>query len=108
MLGMAPGLNPGGSDPGNATTDPGNDPTEKIKATQSGNTNAQRNADGRSTVRSIEGQTHNEQTVRNSQATAIEAIAAEEGALDDAALPPARREQVRRYFTELRKKFEKE
>ena len=33
----------------------------------------------------------------------FDAIAAEEGALDDTALPPARREQVRRYFTELRK-----
>ena len=39
---------------------------------------------------------------------ALDAIAAEENALDEAALPAARREQVRRYFTELRKRFEKE
>jgi hypothetical protein len=108
MLGLARGLNPAGSDPGNATSDPGNNPTEKIKAGRGAQANVQRNADGSSTVRSIEGQTHDEQTVRASQTTAIEAIAAEEGALDDAALPPARREQVRRYFNELRKKFEKE
>jgi hypothetical protein len=108
MLGLARGLNPAGSDPGNATSDPGNNPTEKIKAGRGAQANVQRNADGSSTVRSIEGQTHNEQTARASQTTAIEAIAAEEGALDDAALPPARREQVRRYFNELRKKFEKE
>ena len=30
----------------------------------------------------------------------------EEAALNDSALPPARREQVRRYFNELRKRFE--
>jgi hypothetical protein len=108
MLGLARGLNPAGSDPGNATSDPGKDPTEKIKASRGAQANVQRNADGSSTVRSIEGQTHNEQTARASQTTAIEAIAAEEGALDDVALPPARREQVRRYFNELRKKFEKE
>ena len=108
MLGLAQGMNPAGSDPGNATSDPGKDPTEKIKAGRGANANVQRNADGSSTIRSIEGQARNEQTARASQTTAIEAIAAEEGALDDAALPPARREQVRRYFNELRKKFEKE
>ena len=35
-----------------------------------------------------------------------EAIQAEEVALDESALPTARREQVRRYFHELRKRFE--
>lgn len=108
IIGMAPGMNPAGSDPGNATSEIGNNPTEKTKAGQTADANAQRNADGRSTVRTIEGQARNEQSARNGQATAIEAIAAEEGALDDTALPPARREQVRRYFTELRKRFEKE
>jgi hypothetical protein len=108
ILGMVPGAMPAGSEPGNATTDPGNKPTEKIKAGQTANADAQRNADGRSTVRSIEGQAHNEQSVRSTQSSIMEAIAAEEGALDDAALPPARREQVRRYFTELRRKFEQE
>lgn len=108
IFGMAPGMSPAGSEPGNATSEIGNSPTEKTKAGQSTTANAQRNADGRSTVRTIEGQARNEQSARSGQVTAIDAIAAEEGALDDAALPPARREQVRRYFTELRKRFEKE
>lgn len=108
ILGMAPGMSPAGSDPGNATSKPMGDATEQTKPGQSTTANAQRNADGRSTVRTIEGQARDEQSTRTAQATAIEAIAAEEGALDDTALPPARREQVRRYFTELRKRFEKE
>lgn len=108
ILGMSPGMNPAGSDPGNATTKLGDSPTEKSKPGQAGTVNAQSNADGRSSVRAIEGQAHNEQATRTAQATAIEAIAAEESALDDTALPPARREQVRRYFTELRRRFEKE
>ena len=108
MFGMGPGSNPAGSDPGNATADLNGKPTEKTNAAQTAEANAQRGADGRSTSRTIEGQMHQEQASRSSQATAIEAIAAEESALDDAALPAARREQVRRYFTELRKRFEKE
>jgi hypothetical protein len=39
---------------------------------------------------------------------AVETIHEQEAALDDAALPPSRREQVRRYFQELRKRFEPE
>lgn len=108
MFGMGPGSSPSGSDPGNATADLSGEQTEKTKAAQTAAANAQRGADGRSTSRTIEGQMHQEQASRSSQTTAIEAIAAEESALDDAALPPARREQVRRYFTELRKRFEKE
>ncbi len=108
MFGQGPGSNPAGSDPGNATADLKGEATEKTKAAQTAAANAQRGTDGRSTSRTIEGQMHQEQASRGSQTTAIEAIAAEESALDDTALPPARREQVRRYFTELRKRFEKE
>jgi hypothetical protein len=108
VMSMAPGMSPAGSDPGNGTTKMGNSPTEKTKAAQSATANAQRTAEGRSTVRTIEGQAREEQGKRTAQATAIDAIAAEEGALDEAALPNARKEQVRRYFTELRKRFEAE
>lgn len=106
MLGMGPGMGQGGLPPGNGTTAMGNTPTEKTKPGQAATVNAQRNADGASSVRTVEGQAHNETATRTAQTTAIEAIAAEENALDDQALPPARRDQVRRYFTELRKRFE--
>ena len=103
-----PGSSAGAAPPGTGTAKLGNDPTKAAKAGQEGVVNAQRNAEGESTVRSIEGGVHTEQATRSAQAAALEAIKAEENALDDAALPAARREQVRRYFTELRKRFEKE
>ena len=106
MLGMTPGMSQGGLPPGNGTTAMGNAPTEKTKAGQAATVNAQRNADGASSVRTVEGQVHQETAARTAQATAIDAISAEESALDDQALPAARRDQVRRYFTELRKRFE--
>jgi hypothetical protein len=106
MLGMTPGMSQGGLPPGNGTTAMGNAPTEKTKAGQAATVDAQRNADGASSVRTVEGQAHQETATRTAQATAMEALSAEESALDDQALPAARRDQVRRYFTELRKRFE--
>lgn len=67
---------------------------------------AQQSGEGQSSVRTVEGTTHAEQSTRQERATALETIAAEEAALDEASLPPARREQVRRYFNELRRRFE--
>jgi len=107
ILGMMPGNGQGGLQAGNGTAQMGSAPTPKTNAGQSGVVNAQRNAEGMSSVRSVEGQARPEQAARTVQATALESIAAEENALDDASLPTARREQVRRYFTELRKRFEK-
>lgn len=108
LLGVAPGMVPGGFQAGSGTTGIGNSPTEKTQASQQSTVNARRNEEGESTVRSIEGQAHTETAARSSQATVLEAITQEENALDDAPLPAARREQVRRYFTELRKRFENE
>jgi hypothetical protein len=105
---LLPGSSAGGAPPGTGTAKLGGDPTKATKAGQQGVVNAQRNAEGESSVRAVEGGVHPEQAARSAQATALEAIKAEENALDDAALPSARREQVRRYFTELRKRFEKE
>lgn len=105
---LMPGSSAGGAPPGTGSAKLGSDPTKPAKAGQQGVVNAQRNAEGESAVRSIEGGAHDEQARRATQATTLEAIKAEENALDDAALPAARREQVRRYFTELRKRFEKE
>lgn len=106
LMGVTPGSSGGGLEAGSGTAPMGGESTAKTDAGQSGMVNAQRNADGQSSVRTVEGQARQEAATRRSQATVLEIIATEESALDDAALPSARREQVRRYFNELRERFE--
>lgn len=95
-----------GLPPGNGKADLNNTPTQKQDTSNQNVVRAQQGSEGQSTVRSVEGGARSEQSTRTSTQTALEAIQAEEAALDEAALPPARREQVRRYFNELRKRFE--
>lgn len=98
---------PGGLPPGVGKAELNNKPTEKQQSGSQSMVAAQKTNEGQSTFRSVEGGVKKEQTVRSATATALQSIQAEEEALDDQALPPSRREQVRRYFTELRKRFEK-
>lgn len=95
-----------GLPPGRGKAELNNTPTEKQSTGDQSVVRAQQNSEGQSTVRSVEGGARTEQSARTSTQTALDAIQAEEAALDEAALPPARREQVRRYFNELRKRFE--
>jgi hypothetical protein len=95
-----------GLPPGQGKADLNNAPTEKQKTDNQSLVRAQQGSEGQSTVRSVEGGARTEQSTRSATQTALDAIQAEEAALDEAALPPARREQVRRYFNELRKRFE--
>lgn len=95
-----------GDKPGVGKSDLNNAPTTKQETAKSDMVQAQQNAEGQSTVRSVEGGARKEDAARSATQTTLEAIQAEEAALDEAALPPARREQVRRYFNELRKRFE--
>ena len=95
-----------GLPPGNAKADLNNTPTQKQNTGNQNVVRAQQGSEGQSTVRSVEGGARTEQSSRTSTQTALEAIQAEEAALDESPLPPARREQVRRYFNELRKRFE--
>ncbi|MFZ4767362.1 MAG: hypothetical protein ACOYMN_20605 [Roseimicrobium sp.] len=106
ILGLAPGSSQGGLPPSGGTSKMEHQPTEATKPGQASIVNAQRNAQGTSAVRTVEGQAREEKAARSAQATAIDAIATEEAALDDQPMPTARREQVRRYFTELRRRFE--
>lgn len=92
--------------PGVGKADLNNTPTAKQDSVKSDMVQAQQNAEGQSTLRSVEGGARREQSTRSAAETALEALQVEEAALDEAALPPARREQVRRYFNELRKRFE--
>jgi hypothetical protein len=98
---------PGGKDPGAGVADLNAEATEMRHTKNQVVVNAQQNNEGQSSVRRIAGGLRQEAASRSASQIATEAIAAEEEALDDSALPPARREQVRRYFNELRKRFEK-
>lgn len=95
-----------GLNAGQGKADLNNTPTERTKTDQQSVVRAQQGSEGQSTVRSVQGGARKEDAARGATQTALEAIQAEEAALDEAALPPARREQVRRYFNELRKRFE--
>lgn len=100
---QAPG---GGPQPGAGKAELKNTPTVRQETAKSDVVQAQQNAEGQSSVRTVEGGTRREQSARSATQTTLDALQAEEAALDEAALPPARREQVRRYFNELRKRFE--
>lgn len=97
-----------GQQPGMGKAELNNTPTQRQQSSNEDVVQAQQNSQGQSTVRSVEGGPRTEQSGMGATQTTLEAIQAEEEALDEAALPPARREQVRRYFNELRKRFEKE
>lgn len=100
---QAPG---GGPQPGAGKADLKNTPTARQETAKSDVVQAQQNAEGQASVRTVEGGTRREQATRSATQATLEALQAEEAALDETALPPARREQVRRYFNELRKRFE--
>lgn len=99
---------PDGNQPGVGKADLNNKPTDPQKSGAQGMVAAQQTNEGQSAIRSVEGGTRKEAAARSASEVAVEFIQAEEQALDEAALPPSRREQVRRYFTELRKRFEKQ
>lgn len=97
---------PGGREPGAGTAAPTAEPTAATAGANSAVVNAAAGGEGPSSVRSVAGGIRQEQAGLGGTPTPAEFLAAEEAALDEAALPPARREQVRRYFTELRRRFE--
>jgi hypothetical protein len=97
---------PGSNKPGIGKAELEAEATEKIDTSNSSMVTARPGSEGQSTVRAVEGGVRQENASRSATEEAVEFLAAQEEALDEAALPPARREQVRRYFTELRKRFE--
>ncbi|MBV6498124.1 MAG: hypothetical protein CJBNEKGG_00338 [Prosthecobacter sp.] len=99
---------PGGKEAGLGRAELNAAPTPRQDTVNQAVVAAQQNNEGSSSVRSLEGGARQEDAVRSASQIAIEALSAQEEALDEMPLPPSRREQVRRYFTELRKRFEKE
>ena len=97
---------PGGPKPGVGKAKLEAEKTAQTKADGSSVVTAKSGTDGASTTRSIDGGIKQESAERTAQQTSVDFINEQEAALDDAALPPQRREQVRRYFGELRRRFE--
>ena len=68
---------------------------------------AQQSGEGSSMLRQIEGGAPREEDAsQTASQLSVEFLEAQEAALDEAALPAGRREQVRRYFNALRKRLE--
>lgn len=99
---------PGGKEPGQGRAELNATPTAPQTTGNQAVVAAQQNNEGSSSVRAVEGGARAENASRSASQIAIEALSSQEEALDEMPLPPSRREQVRRYFTELRKRFEKE
>jgi len=81
---------------------------EALKATGDAQVAARAGAEGESTMKSIEGEARAEEAARSRQEVIADFIAVEEQALDDQALPLSRRQHVLRYFSAIRRQFEKE
>ncbi|MDP6118189.1 MAG: hypothetical protein QGG53_40505 [Planctomycetota bacterium] len=96
----------GGQRAGTGTAAYNKQKTVPFKASSTHVANQQFGADGESSVRSTEGQPHTENAREERKQAAMDFIKAEEDALDEEPLPLTRREQVLRYFTELRKQLE--
>lgn len=106
--GGAPVASAGGQEVGNGTTGLGSNKTASQKAVRDSTVAAQINADGESSMRSVQGKTQQETAQRERQQAAVDFIKVEEQALDERALPLSRRDHVLKYFTALRKRFEEE
>lgn len=104
-IGMA---TPGGKEAGQGRAELNAPPSARQNTGNQAVVAAQPTHEGSSSVRAVEGGARPENASRSTSQLALEALSSQEEALDEMPLPPSRREQVRRYFTELRKRFEKE
>lgn len=106
--GGAAGLLPfAGARPGNSTADLNAKATQSAQAKQASTVSAVAGQDGSSSTKKIEGQSTSEaMATQPVTEQTLQQVQREEAALDDLPLPANRREHVRRYFIELRKRFE--
>lgn len=97
----------GGQQPGSGTAPLSADDTEAIQqAALSALVEAQATAQGLSQRREVAGgDKQGEQVSSPMRKAAVDALNNEERSLDEAVLPAARREQIRRYFNELRRRL---
>jgi len=108
--GGTPGGNPGGQPglhAGEGMAELRPNPTKPMGSGRDDLVVAAANAEGRSERRTVEAEgASGETSTRGTQETDAEFGAVDEAAMDEAALPAGRREQVRRYFTVLRQRQE--
>ena len=97
------GAGDGGHQAGHGSAPYGNSATNPLAATKSITAQAHIGDEGESRVRKIEGQPHREQVTREAANVALTFLRREEEALADEPLPISRRDQVRRYFSALRR-----
>lgn len=97
----------GGDQAGTGTAAMNEDQGDALKAASDVKVVAQQGKDGDSTVRAVEGEVKAEKAERTRQEIVADFIAVEEQALDEESLPLSRRRHVLRYFTAIRKQFEK-
>lgn len=79
-----------------------------LEASREGRVMAQINRDGGSTTRAVEGGARSEEAELARREVVADFLAVEEQALDGQSVPRTRREQVLRYFSEIRRQFEEE
>lgn len=118
MMVMTPGSSPSGGaivgagsglPPGSAKSEMKGGETVVPESVKSAMAKAEKTGEGASSVRQVEGGAPREEGVsQGSAGLSVEFMEAQEAAMDEAALPRARREQVRRYFNALRKRLERE
>ena len=97
----------GGDQAGEGTAELVDSPSDTLKAAKDSKVVAQINKSGDSTTRAIEGGARTEEAQLSRQEVMTNFIAVEEQALDGQPLPMSRRNHVLRYFSALRKEFEK-
>ena len=97
---------PGGKEPGVGKAELNASATDKLQSAGTTVVNAAPSGEGPSTSRAVAGAIRQENATQSATRTAVEFLAVEEAALDEVELPAARREQIRRYFNELRGRFE--
>lgn len=107
--GMSPvpgvGAGVGGHFAGHGSAAYGNTATKPLAATRTGQVQARIGREGPSMVRNVDRGDHKENTTRELTNDAIATVQAEEEALADEPLPLARRKQILRYFTALRRQL---
>ncbi len=101
-----PGNVPGGLLAGRGHIENGNESTKPTAAAAQGEVVASPGTEGDSFVQSIAGQPREEAAQRAAKKSAAEFLRTQEEAFDEKNLPPARREQLRRYFEAIRKTFD--
>lgn len=97
----------GGNEAGSGTAEMIDDQSDATKAARDSEVVAQINENGESSFRAVDGKVRNESVERTRQEIVTDYLAAEEQALDGQTLPLSRRKHVLRYFSAIRKQFEK-